>query len=389
MSIVETVKESNVFPEVFTKDKKGKVRTWKTYVEAVDDIASISVESGIVGGKITKKTSWVRKGTNVGRSNEKNPFEVANFKAGNNWQDKYEHNYVLDINDVDLPPIFIYPMLALTAKKQTLPCWAQGKLDGIRAFSIRAGLPEYNYDPTDQLTSRGGKDLPTLSHIKKACDEVFGDHTNHDGEVYLHGVPLQDISGMSKKDRDGLETLEYHVYDIPIVDVPFTERLEIMKKVVPTDHPVVKLVETYWIETQEEYDALRERLIGEGYEGIITRTPDGLYGFDDRGQALKKSKDFQDEEFEIVDYTSEEYDDKGTIKNIVIWICQAGEYTFNCRPKGTVLNKELLLKNADKMIGKQLTVRYLTKSNKGIPIGNPVGANISTDNLSGIVRDYE
>lgn len=377
---LEEIKASGIFPELFIKDSKGKVRTWKIYVDAVDDIASISVESGVVDGKCTKKTSWVRKGTNIGRANEKTPFQKAIFDAGNNWQDKYEHNYVLDINDVNNPPEFIYPMLALTAKKQVFPCWAQGKLDGIRAFSIRAGLPEYNYAPTDMLTSRGGKELTTLNHIKSACDEVFGTHTNHDGEVYLHGVPLQDISGMSKKERDGADTLQYWVYDIPMVGVPFTERLEIMKKVIPDNHPVVKMVPTYWIETPEELDNLRAFIIEEGFEGVITRTPNGHYGFDNRGKDLMKDKDFQDEEFEIVDYTSEEYDDFGTIRNLVIWICKAGDYTFNCRPKGTVHNKETLLKNADKQIGKPLTVRFLTKSKLGIPQGNPVGE---------CIRDYE
>jgi hypothetical protein len=317
------------------------------------------------------------------------PLQKALFDAGNSWQDKYEHNYVLSVDDVDNPPEFIYPMLALTAKKQVLPCFAQGKLNGIRAFSIRAGLPEYNYKPNDMLTSRGGKDLPTLAHIKAACDEVFGNHTNHDGEVYLHGVPLQDISGMSKKERGGLETLEYWVYDIPMVGVAFKDRLEIMKKVIPKNHPIVKMVPTYWIETQEELDRFRADIISQGFEGLITRTPNGVYGFDNRGKDLMKDKDFQDEEFDIVGYTSEEYDDFGTIRHLVIWICKAGNHTFNCRPKGTVENKETLLKNADAMIGKPLTVRFLEKSNLGIPIGNPVGNCIGVDEFDTIVRDYE
>lgn len=380
--IIDNVKSTCVFPELFQKDRKGKARTYTVSVETIDGVPAVVTRSGIVGGKISQKNAFVRKGTNVGRANEKTPFEVANFKCGNKWQDAFEHNYVQDINDIDNPPKFIHPMLGLKAKKQGFPCWAQPKLDGIKSFSIRAGIPQWNFPPEDMLQSRGRKSLnATLPHIKKACDEVFGNHTNHDGEVYLHGVPLQDISGMTKKDRDGVEDLEYWVYDSPCVGVTFTDRMDKLAQVIPEDHPTIKLCPTVWVENQEQLNELRAEWIGQGYEGIITRVPDSEYGFDVRDGRCMKSKDFKDSEFTIVGHTSEEYDDKGTVRNLVIWICETEtEETFHCRPKGTVKNKETLLENAEKQYGKPLTVRYLTLSNKGIPQGNPVGE---------CIRDYE
>ena len=84
--------------------------------------------------------------------------------------------------------------------------------------------------------------------------------------------------------------------------------------------------------------------------------------------------------FEIVDYDYEEYDDFGTIRKLVIWICQANENeTFRVRPKGNVANKENLYENAAKMVGKPYTVRFLEKSKTGVPIGNPVGECIRWD----------
>ena len=371
---------------LYKKAKTGKVLQWSVAVKPEGDIASINIVSGQVGGKLTTKQSWIRKGTNIGRSNEMNCYEKACFDANNNWKDKCEDNYVLDIKDINKPWIYIYPMLATPIKKLTkaisFPCYIQPKLNGMRAFSLRAGLPDMSYAGHDTLMSREREDLVILSRIKKACDEVFGNHTNHDGEIYLHGTPLQDIVGACKKERELTNTLEYWVYDIPQTHKSFGFRLKDLENVIPDNHPIIKKVPTHFCETQEEIDYWEKFYVEQGFEGIIVRTGHGLYGFNDRTIDLIKVKNFQDEEFDIVGAESEEYDDNGTIHNLVIWVCKAGNGTFKCRPKGTVAQREEWLKDCEQYIDQaQLTVKFLEKSTSGVPIGNPVGEAIRFEKL--------
>ena len=374
------------FLPLYKKSKTGKILVWDTWVEGDSKTASINVKSGQVGGKLTIKQSWIRTGTNVGRSNEMDCYEKACFDTQNNWKDKFEDNYVTDVNDIDKPWEFIYPMLATPIKKLTkslsFPCYVQPKLNGMRAFSLRTGLPDMEYIGHNDLMSRERENLTVLTHISKACDDVFGRHTNHDGEIYQHGVPLQDIIGMCKKNRPGLTNkLEYWVYDIPMTNLPFCDRLGILESVIPDNHHIIKKTPTHLCQNQDDVNHWKEFYISNGFEGIIIRTYNGLYGFNDRTTALIKDKNFQDEEFEIIGVDSEEFDDNGTIYNLVIWLCSAGKGTFKCRPKGTVLQRSEWFRDSYLYIGKQLTVRYLEKSKDGIPIGNPVGEAIRFESL--------
>ena len=57
-----------------------------------------------------------------------------------------------------------------------------------------------------------------------------------DGELYLHGVPLQEIGSMVKRD-DPNNKLEYHIYDIAIPNLTFTQRRNLLLALDTTDFP--------------------------------------------------------------------------------------------------------------------------------------------------------
>ena len=59
---------------------------------------------------------------------------------------------------------------------------------------------------------------------------------------------------------------------------------------------------------------------------------------------------------------------RGRDAGSVIWNCatKAGE-EFECRPIGTLEHRKELFRNADKHIGKLLTIKYQELSERGIP----------------------
>jgi len=369
---------------LFKRAKTGKVTQKRIWTGEEDGVACIYRESGYVNGKLNTKKKFVRKGTNIGKSNERNPMEQAEFVMGTMWQTDVDHNYCESVAEALKPWKYVFPMLAKTIDKKKLPelpVYVQPKLNGMCAMRLAMGVPEWNYAGHTDLMSRERNILPVLSNISAHLADVVELSYNTHGEVYKHGEELQDIVGACKRHRPLTDELEYWVYDIPIQDVPFKDRLTLLANVIPENHAVLKRCPTHLCETWDEVEKWRAHYIGLGFEGIIIRIPDGLYSYNDRSKMLLKDKDFEDAEFIIEDYDYEEFDDNGTLRKLVIWICRANEKeTFRVRPKGNVANKENLYENAAKQVGKPYTVRYLELSKTGVPIGNPVGE---------CIRDYE
>jgi DNA ligase-1 len=119
------------------------------------------------------------------------------------------------------------------------------------------------------------------------------------------------------------------------------------------------------------YEKFQE-FIAEGYEGAMLRNSNGPYKQNNRSSDLQKYKEFQEEEYKIVDFTQGEGRDEGT----VIWICEIADGTrFNVRPRGTVEHRKDLFNNASKSIGSALTVIFQELSKFGVP-RFPVGKSI-------------
>ena len=86
-----------------------------------------------------------------------------------------------------------------------------------------------------------------------------------------------------------------------------------------------------------------------------------------RSYDLLKYKKFDDDEFEIVDYTREaDVLNKGD--NVIVWICQTKDgKPFNVPSKGTREERNNLFNNGKKYIGKTLSVQYFGLTSEGIP----------------------
>jgi len=357
--------EKYTLPTLYKKAKKGKISEWSIWIELDENnIPVIIRKSGFIGFKHRETKRYIRKGTNIGKKNEKSAWDNAIFITNNYWKDHIEDNWVDNIDKINDEPLYLKPMLAQPFKRNIdfKNKIVQPKYNGIRALS-------FLHKSDNRILSRERKQIDTMDHIRKQIDELFLGKYSPDGELYHHDLTFQEIVRRVKKYRPELsEEIQYWVYDLAVPDIPFEERLYIIDNLV-NDNDIIRKSVHHRINSYDEFIHYHNQYVKDGYEGIILRDPDSMYIFNDRPSCLIKYKEFKDDEFEVVDYTVEEWDDNGIMKNLVVWVCET-EYgeKFNVRPKGSFERRINWLINVEKYIGKMLTVRYQEESENGTPI---------------------
>lgn len=241
------------------------------------------------------------------------------------------------------------------------------KLNGVR---MSAKLIDNNGEKIVISVSRGGKNYnAATAHILSELKPFLLEHPDitFDGEVYIHGKHLQEISGIARLEtwHQKCEELEYWVYDLAIPSVVFEDRLEILKdlKKIFKDSNKVKIMDHYetnsWIQIQK----LHDQWVSEGFEGLVARKADKEYQFGKRNSAMIKVKLYQDDEFEIIDYK------EGLRDEDFVFVCQTklGK-VFEAKPMGDRALKTFYLTNIDDIIGKMGTVKFFEYSKDGIPL---------------------
>jgi ATP-dependent DNA ligase len=264
-----------------------------------------------------------------------------------------------------------YPMLAKDFHKYSksieFPCYVQPKLDGVRAIFHK-----------NKLWSRNGNKFHYLNHIK---DELKTDMIL-DGELFSIEMPFEELVGLVKRQKISEEEklkskkIKYMVFDIITKD-SYEIRKRKLEKFILTNNPKnTVIIQTDKCERLEDVDKFLEKYLSKKYEGIIIRNIKGKYTQNSRSSDLQKLKRFQDEEFEIIDFTC----GTGKEKNCIIWMCKTKDgKEFSVRPEGTYEERKKLFKDGEKYVGKLLTVKFQTFTNVGIP-RFPVAVTI---------RDYE
>lgn len=348
---------------LYHADKKGNLRIWNVWADG----DCICTEYGIVDGKM-QTASKQAEPKNVGTKAETSPEEQAVKEAAAMHKHRLDRKYSLTPEKARMPSEL--PMLAHKyedkKKKVQWPASLQPKLDGLRCMA------RYE-DGEVTLYSRSGKVL-NLPHICEELASWMDEEVVLDGELYVHGVALQTINSWIPKPGQSLKEesvqIEYHVYDIPINDKPWSYRKEFLNGYdIKFDH--IKIVDTWEVENEDEALEMVEIFLADGYEGGILRNHHGLYEWGKRSSNLLKMKKFIDEEFKIVGY----YDGKGKDKGKVVWVCENNDGsgdTFHCRPRGTMKERGEWFKNAESFMGRLLTVRFQYRTEKNIPF-LPVG----------------
>lgn len=356
---------------LYQKDSKGKEREWS--VETQGD--KVIVTHGIVGGKSVSKVTRA-KAKNIGKSNETTPEQQAILEAKSKWTYQVERkDYNEDINKSGLQ---LRPMLASDYRKvphrvNWKDACAQPKLDGLRltAGNRYIDLRESQFE----MMSREGEtyNIPHLVRPSRVILDMVNERCGGkcialDGEVYIHGMPLQTITSLARKYQKGKsDELEYYLFDLVIPDVPFVGRYELLQEVVSefnNRYYGIHLVgcDSVW---KENIDDLHGQYVELGYEGLILRHKSGMYSIGNRSSDLFKYKHFYDDEFKIIDV----WEDKS---GNAMFKCEtlpgkrlsfndhviSKRQEFDCTPKRTHKERQEILTNKDQYIGKWLKVKY-------------------------------
>lgn len=327
------------FPTLFKKDKSGTIREWNVSVSG----NKITVAHGVMGGEIQTKETFA-KGKNKGRANETSDEQQAQLEAESKWNEQVQRNGYREWDNLDAPSLYLEPMLALDATKvmhrvDFSKAVAQPKLDGVRCI-WRPDL--------QKLQSRKGTFYDAPEHI---VEQLQGTEVPVDGELYLHGVPLNLILGASRKANDLTEKLQFHIFDIADTTKTYLERhrdLERLftQKYVGTTH----LDFVSWVTVKQ--DTLLQQhneWVQQGFEGLMIRHLDGLYAAG-RSADLFKYKAFKETEYKITAVREDR--DGGAVLTMVT---EEGT-PFSSRPRGTLEYRASLLDG--KCIGQWATVRY-------------------------------
>ncbi|WP_223699769.1 hypothetical protein [Pseudomonas aeruginosa] len=404
---------------MYQKDKGGNFKQWSCWSEG----DKVFVEHGKEGGKLTVKVT-TSKPKNVGRANETTGEQQAHLEATSKVEKQFKAGYREDKSDLDHVPIL--PMLAedylKRAKSITFPAIYSPKMDGVRCLALR------HEDGRVELRSRGGEQY-ILPHVAEALAQIMEIGDIFDGEIYLHGESLEDIQSAVKRTdtlkevekaekklmkyaddefsddselqeaQDALDlaihiaalrpALQYHIFDVVsckalgvTVDTQFSWRLDALRRIVYSadlmGNPTLFVVDQDVIFFREDVDKYHDKVVMEGYEGIMLRNMTGLYEASQRSSDLQKYKKFLDEEFEVVDVV------EGKDGNAVLRVfCPKvkekadgrGQYATGIFDTtfGDHAARRDQLANPEKYIGRYLKVKYQGRFKKTLVPQFPVG----------------
>lgn len=414
---------------ITTKDGKQPARrkiNWDTDADIVvpllkkhldgDDvpdntIAQMWTTQGIDSENDTYKTTvsiptYVTEGKNLGKKNATTVLTQALIQARSKYLKKMQESserenrkrfFPFAVHKYDLEP-------KDTTKHLRLPIAVQRKLDGGRACAY------YDTDlKAPVMYTRKLKDLYGNDHVLGELKSFF-DAINEmypgiylDGELYKHGLSLQVISGMMRREK-GSKTaekeikddpdkanvkLQYHIFDIffptgskSMQEMPYLERniiLDNIFKMAGVNLKFLVKVKTHIANTFEAETKLYKQFLEEKYEGSIVRNLDAPYEFginkEIRTYQVRKRKPRYSDEYEIVGYTEGV---QGKDKGAIIWILAVGKKNtlqFTSTPVGMDYEERYtLFKNMTPEIfnkkykGKPMTVEYDDISEDGVPL---------------------
>lgn len=364
------------FPILYKKDEKGRIREWE--VEAIDN--KVCTRHGLSGGSM-QVDMYETFGKSIGTKAETSDAEQAILEAQSKWTKQIKFNrYFPSKEEAEKSDISITPSGGVKVQKaydwrdhkhkMPFPCYVQPKLDGMRATSERAA------DESVLMYRNSGMPIAFLKHIKKALEEFSSTDVRLDGEIYLHGMPLNEILSIAKKEKNPdpievQEQMKFYIFDAiqgKGIDTssPFEKRWRTVLDSLAEELPdCLVIVETVLVNNEEEAEACYRRYIEDGYEGMMYRKIDGKYKHG-RSYEILKRKEFQEDEFKIVGIE----EGKGRAAGLAInFICELDDgRTFRPSINGTAAFRKSLFTNPELWQGKYATVRFLNYSDYGIPV---------------------
>jgi DNA ligase-1 len=200
-----------------------------------------------------------------------------------------------------------------------------------------------------------------------------------DGELYCHRfkADFNKIISLIKKTKPGVDDLaesamhiEYWIYDmVTCPNLPFEKRTALLKDAIDLQrklHPKIRIryVETTLCHNQDELDEAYGRYMGDGFEGQMIRTRDGLYE-NKRSKNLLKRKEMHDDDFILVDLQEGRGNLTGIAARAVLKTKEGVQFEA-----GMIGSHEYcaeLLRRKDEVIGQMATVVFQNLTPDGKP----------------------
>lgn len=260
--------------------------------------------------------------------------------------------------------------------------WLQDKLNGVRALS-QGGF----FQSRDELP--WPPDM--LKHLSTWMKQMFPEDWILDGELYVHGWPLQRINqavavnATVRGANEDTPLVEYHIFDRVSYELTFEERfwnmvvtkLGLIGNAIP-----VKFVRSIKVFNEWDANDFYTTAVAKNYEGIMYRIGDCPYtkpkqeGGTGRSRYLSdknnrcwhmlKRKDWRDDEFVCI--RIEEGEGKRT-GMVGAFICETSTGHYFGVGSG-LTEAECIHYYENPPIGRKIKVKYLCLTSDGIPF-NP------------------
>lgn len=149
------------------------------------------------------------------------------------------------------------------------PCFVQPKLNGVRALYQNG-----------RFQSRDEQPFPArlLAHLAEPLQKVFGPEVILDGELYVHGWPLQRINSavtpVRQEDKEDTKLVQYHVFDVVDYNTSFAKR-QLTRMLI--DEGLIRSVATVVVENETQANKCYVDWVFLGYEGMMYRLGDCPY----------------------------------------------------------------------------------------------------------------
>lgn len=232
--------------------------------------------------------------------------------------------------------------------------FVQPKFDGHRCLITKQGGEMLAY-------SRKGKPITTIPHILEDCQQWMQDGDTVDGELYVHGLQLQTISSLIKREQPDSRKLNYHWYDM-VLDSPFEERYRLMADLFGNVRtPQIELVPTTRVHKMSTvYELFRQYRDG-GWEGAMLRLSIRGYEGAKRSDQLLKVKERHDMEVTVLD-------GRPSSQGWAILRVRTDQgIEFDISAPGSVAQKTEVLHNLSSYVGRRLTIEYAGLTAENVP----------------------
>ena len=339
-------------PRLYKPTKTGAIQICDISVSG----AVVSTTFGQLDGKLQTSTDTCSP-KNVGRSNEKTAEQQAILEAQSKFAKKVKSGYSQELTST---PTVQLPQKVKTYQDNkhlvSYPCYATPKYNGLNGTYWL--LP----DKTLKLTSRGGDELPPIPHQEQTILKMM-EHfktTCINGELYISGESLQNITSAVKKPKELSKSLVFIPFELPLVSVPYKDKVALLIKYIPI----------VYITREEMLEEFYAVTVEAGYEGVVIYNTDSIYQFNQRSSTVLKYKPVADAEYKILSYTTDR-------NGHPVFTCETHDgKQFKVKPKGTDEERKQIIINFDSQYkNNYYKIEYEMLSDSGIPL-KPVGISL-------------